>query len=78
VAGDENGRDLGVELMDAPEDFEAGEVGQMEIQNHHVGLVLGDHCQPFRRRGGRQQRDVQFLKALPEGMEDGRLIINHQ
>ena len=78
VAGDEDDRDLGVALMDAAEDVQTGEVGQRQIQEHDVGVVLGDHGQPFRRRGRRQHGDVRLLKAPSEGIEDSRLIIDHE
>ena len=71
VTSNKNDRDLGIALMDAAEDVETGEVGQRQIQQHDIGVVLGDHGQPFRRRGRRQHRDVRLLKAPSEGMEDG-------
>jgi hypothetical protein len=44
--------------MDAAEDLKTGEVGQRQIQQHDIRVVLGDHGQPFRRRGSCQHPDV--------------------
>jgi hypothetical protein len=78
VGGDEDHRALGVEGVDVAEDVEAGAVGQLQVEDDHVGPVLGQAGQPLGRGARRQHLCPLGLEDAAEGVEDGRLIVDDQ
>jgi hypothetical protein len=74
---DENDRDSGVDLMDSAKRIQPGGVRQVDVQDDHIGTVADDLLDPFRGRGGGEQRHLRLTECLAEEVQDRRLVINH-
>ena len=76
LPGDEDDGNAGVEGMNAAKRFQAGEVGQVDVEEDDVRMMLGNEVDTFVRRGGGQDRELRRLQDALKAEQDGRIIID--
>src|SRR5258707_362981 len=65
VAGNEDHRGPGIAGADLLIGVHPREVGQIDIEHHHMGLLLFEDLEPFTGRGSREYLQIRFASKGP-------------
>ena len=77
-ARDEDHRQLRVEVVDPPVEVQPRGLGQQDVEQDDVRVLLLDQGEPLVGRAGVDQVELQRLQGLPDQVLHGAVIIDHQ
>ncbi len=78
VPGDEDDRDLRVDLVDAAKRLQPGLAGQVDVEDDHVGPLPLDRLEPLGRGRRGEQGHVRPRERPAEEVQDRRLVVHHE